>query len=244
MNSRIFPRVAIALLCAFAMVTGDVAGQELKIVQVGGNPSPKVDPTVITGTVGTPLILGNFGQVELPLSWLSLDPGFYLIPQDLLADKTTTVGYAIAEGSYRVILYTQGNRLPPAIGIVTIGNAPTPPGPPVPTPETALQKSVREAFIADGGDKVSAGKLASVWSTCPTVTSKAAKMSEVITTLHASAQAAIADKLPATRKAISTYLNSTLGTEDKDIDAQLRATINQQAALVQVALTRLQKGGR
>lgn len=66
------------------------------------------------------------------VQWLALDDGLKLIPSSLLKDSRTAIGFAVSDGTYRVLAYGAkgGKASPPAVCVVVVGK-----GKPEPIPD-------------------------------------------------------------------------------------------------------------
>lgn len=93
--------------------------------------------------------------------WIALTPGLAVFPADLLRDSRTTVVVALRPGAYRLLAITAvaDELSEPAVCVVEIAGAPTPPGPDPPRPPEPpadpLAQALVRLYAADGDAKKS-----------------------------------------------------------------------------------------
>lgn len=128
----------LAILAFLAMPLNLVA-QEVKFPE----------PQKLKTAVGQPLTIELTTDGEV-VRWYVVDNGLFMIDPSLLVSSKATQVWANAPGSYRLLVYTcKDNKLSePAVGLVVVGDSPTPgPGPKPPVPPdnlTGIPKKVRD----------------------------------------------------------------------------------------------------
>ncbi len=122
----------------------------LPVTNLRADPPTVTLPEKISGDAGPPIrVKATISGIAKSVMWVSLDPGLFVFPPELLKDSMTCVCWSTTPGVYRLMAYTGNVDGPslPAICTITIGTPippvpptpPTPPTPPSPIPDQGLR---------------------------------------------------------------------------------------------------------